>query len=75
MRIYRADHLSWEGLTIRLGKRGHVLAYVIPDPDWPNMYRVQMPGRDLSDTVNLSRAKDAAVCLALASVNVAKEAA
>ena len=29
------------------------------------MYRVQMPGRQVSDMVNLTRAKDAAMCLAL----------
>ena len=33
-----------------------------------------MPGGDLSDMVNLSRARDAAACLALVDLNTAKAA-
>jgi hypothetical protein len=39
---------SRAGLMLRL-KRGQILATVIPDPDWPKMYRAQMPNRPLSD--------------------------
>jgi hypothetical protein len=33
---------------------------VVPDLDWPNMYRVRMPDGRLTDMVNLTRARDAA---------------
>jgi hypothetical protein len=42
---------------------------VVPDPDWPNMYCVRMPDGRLTDMVNLTRASDAAVCLALNALN------
>jgi hypothetical protein len=62
MRIFGADN--------RLdSNRGRSLAQVIPDPGWPKHGSGAMPGRDLSDMVNLRRAKDAAVTLALAELN------
>jgi hypothetical protein len=33
---------------------------VVPDPDWPMMYRVRKPDGRLTDMVNLTRARDAA---------------
>jgi hypothetical protein len=33
---------------------------VCPDPQWPNMWRIHYGGR-ISDVVNLTRAKDAAI--------------
>jgi hypothetical protein len=33
---------------------------VVPDPDWPAMYRVRRPDGSLTDMVNLTRARDAA---------------
>jgi hypothetical protein len=32
---------------------------VVPDPEWPNMYRVRRPDGSLTDMVNLTRARDA----------------
>jgi len=52
-----------EGHTLRHGKR--ILASIEPDKDWPGMWRVRLPNGQLTDTVNLTRAKDAAVVLAL----------
>ena len=37
---------------------------VVPDPDWPKMYRVRRPDGSLTDMVNLTRARDAATTLA-----------
>jgi hypothetical protein len=37
---------------------------VVPDPDWPKMYRVRRPDGSLTDMVNLARARDAAQVLA-----------
>jgi hypothetical protein len=33
---------------------------VVPDPDWPKMYRVRRPDGSLTEMVNLTRARDAA---------------
>ena len=37
---------------------------VVPDPDWPKMYRVRRPDGSLTDMVNLTRARNAARTLA-----------
>ena len=64
---YDTNDFYFDGLTLRL-KTGRVLAVVVPDDKWPDMYRVRIPGRDISDMANLSRAKDAAISLALAGL-------
>jgi hypothetical protein len=69
MRVYGSADLVWDGHTLRLGsKRGRTLAAVVPDIEWPGMYRVRRHST-LSDMVNLTRAKDAARCLAPADLN------
>jgi hypothetical protein len=32
---------------------------IVPDAQWPGMYRLSLPQGSLSDMVNLTRAKDA----------------
>jgi hypothetical protein len=49
-------------------------AQIIPDGRWPGMWRVEFPEGVLSDMVNRTRAKDAAVGLVLAQLN-ARQAA
>jgi hypothetical protein len=66
--------LRWDGLQLRL-KSGRLLATVEPDSKWPGMYRVRMRDGQLSDMVNLSRAKDAARSLAMATLNLDATAA
>ena len=61
------SRFTWEGE--RLFYRRRLLATVEPDKDWPGMWRVHMPDGHVSDMVNLSRAKDAALSLAVASLN------
>jgi hypothetical protein len=39
------------------------------DTDWPGMYRIRFPDGRLSDMVNLTRAKDAALSIALKALN------
>jgi len=51
-----------------------MLALVVPDAKWSGMYRVHHMGK-ITDMVNLTRAKDAAISIALAQLNSAKEAA
>ena len=72
---FDSKDLTWNGLELRHGKR--LVATVIQEPEWPGvyrspiwpkMYRVQIDGK-LTDMVNLTRAKDAAITLALAGLN------
>jgi hypothetical protein len=46
---------------------------VVRDAKWPNMYRVRYPDGRLSDMVNLARAKDVAISIALRILNAAPE--
>jgi hypothetical protein len=70
--MYGRNNLAWNGRELRLGsKRGRVLASVEPDAEWPELWRVRF-GTHLSDTVNLSRAKDAAMVLVMAELNALK---
>jgi len=43
--------LVWDGLDLRLGKRGRVLATVVPDNKYPKMWRVRS-SEGLSDLAN-----------------------
>jgi hypothetical protein len=56
----------WDGTTLRQRRGGRVRATIVPDKTWPGMWRVQMPDGDVTDMVNITRAKDAAQSLALA---------
>jgi hypothetical protein len=38
---------------------------VVPDEEWPAMYRIRRPDGTLTDMVNLTRARDAARNLAI----------
>jgi hypothetical protein len=52
--------------TLKSGRR--VVATIEPDSQWPGMWRVRR-GSSISDMVNLSRAKDAAIAIALSDLN------
>ena len=67
-RIYGFQDIRWEGHRLRLST-GRLLATVEPDAQWVGMYRVRLPNGQLTDMVNLSRAKDAAIALALTNLN------
>ena len=47
---------------------GRLLASIEPDGNWVGMFRVRLPDH-LTDMVNLTRAKDAAIGLALGDLN------
>jgi hypothetical protein len=59
--------LKWHGNDLRRGHR--VLASIEPDADWRGMWRVRTPDGELTDIVNLTRAKDAARLLALGALD------
>ena len=62
----------WDGPNLRLySTRGRIVATIVPDSEWAGMWRVKI-GAEISDMVNLTRAKDAARSLALADLNGAK---
>jgi hypothetical protein len=65
---YRQKDLRWDSRELRLNS-GRLLATVEPDAKWPAMYRVRLPDGQLTDMVNLTRAKDAAMHLVLADLN------
>lgn len=63
--MYGAKDLTWTDNCLRYGRR--TVAAIEPDGEWPGMWRVRLTG--LSDMVNRTRAKDAAMCLALGVLN------
>jgi hypothetical protein len=66
---FGSNELVWDGLQLRLRSiDGRVMATVEPDDNWPGMWRVRFGGK-LSDSANLSRAKDAAISLVLRELN------
>jgi hypothetical protein len=67
--VWGRDKLSWKGNSlVRQGSR-IPLATIEPDGTFTSMWRVRRPDGRLTDMVNLSRAKDAAVVLALGALN------
>ena len=60
MKHLRRDAV-WRGNDLRLGRR--VIASIVADFVWPKMWRVKVGDR-LSDIVNQTRARDAALSLA-----------
>ena len=67
------DRLNWRHADGRLflyyGNNRNPLLTVERDSDYTGMYRIRFPDGGLSDMANLTRAKDAAVALALKSLN------
>jgi hypothetical protein len=58
--------LTWRGDSLLLGQRQ--LAHLVPDTRHRGMWRISINGR-LTDMVNKSRARDAALSLALGLLN------
>jgi len=67
-REYRSRDLKWDVRQLRL-RSGRLLATIEPDGTWVGMFRVRLPNDRITDMVNITRAKDAAICLALADLN------
>ena len=73
-RIVGRDRLSWRTdvggcFSLHFGRRTPALIHVVPDGEWPHMFRVRSADGTLSDMVNLTRAKDAARAAALRDLN------
>ena len=55
--------------VLHLGKRTTALLHVIPDKGYPGMWRIRLPDGSLSDMANQTQAKDAALNIAVATLN------
>jgi hypothetical protein len=71
-RTYSRNNLVWQGDILKLNCRE--LARIVPDDNWPAMWRVQLPNGHPTDMLNRTRAKDAAMALALTMLNRKPEA-
>ena len=49
---------------LHYGSSKQPIAEVVPDTQWPDMWRIQWADCRLSDMANLSRARDAALAIA-----------
>jgi hypothetical protein len=71
--IVGRNKLQWseaDGVhVLHLGKRTTALLHVVPDKSYPDMWRIRFPDGSLSDMVNLIRAKDSALHIAVATLN------
>lgn len=56
--------------ALHLGNKQTPLAHVIPDDKHPGMWRIRWPDGEVSDMVNLARAKDAALTLCAAKLSL-----
>ena len=64
----RSD-LVWRGFALHLGDQAEPLLTVVPDDRWPGMSRIRFRDGHLSDMLNIDRATDAAISIALVDVN------
>jgi hypothetical protein len=65
--VVNQHELTWKGTALYFKRRK--MLEVIQDAKYPTMWRVKHPDGSLSDMVNLTRAKDAAIYLALAKLD------
>jgi hypothetical protein len=66
--MYGNRNARWDGDRLYLGNRLSGFT-VVRDERYPTMSRVRAPDGTLSDMVNRTRAKDAAVARAVAALN------
>jgi hypothetical protein len=72
-RMYDRHDFTWRphasGLALHCVGRAAPVAFVVPDSRYPGIHRVKTRDGRLSNMVNLSRAKDAAPLIAMATLN------
>lgn len=69
MRIYRSKDFVWKNNHLYGKGRAESLVSVVQDWKYTTMWRVRTSDGALSDQVNLTRAKDAAVSIVLRGLN------
>jgi hypothetical protein len=69
--MYDSKDLEWKGnrLTVLSRGRNSPAVEIIPDAQWPGMWRVKRPDGSVTDMVNRSRARDAAKAILLGVLN------
>jgi hypothetical protein len=71
--VFGRERLTWRADNNRLwlyrGRKRMPHACVEPDTVHPGLFRVRFSGGNVSDIVNLTRAKDAALAIVLRSLN------
>jgi hypothetical protein len=67
--VLTAGNLVWDGLRLRLRSSNRELAVLKPDAEYPSLFRVHIAPDHVTDILNLTRARDAAVGLTLAMLN------
>ena len=79
MHVYSRRDLSWrtvpEGWALHCYGRHDAVLHVVPDTVHPGMWRVRCPDGALTDTANLTWARDGALSIALAMLNQQVEVA
>jgi len=66
---YGRERLRWDGSTLRLDGKGRALLQIVPDGRYTSMWRLKLPSGKLSEMVNRTRARDAAMSRALMVLN------
>ena len=77
--VIPSNRLHWRSIpegthTLHLDRRAAAIVSVVPDQAYSGMWRVRLPDGSLTDMVNLTRAKDAALHHALTALNRKPEA-
>lgn len=76
--VIPTNRLNWRsaaaGPSLHLDRRDTALLHVVKDKTYSNMWRIRSPDGSLSEMANLTRAKDAALHLALVILNRKPEA-
>ena len=67
--MYGRENLRWDGNDLYLGRSSNLLCSVVPDERYAGMWRVKYTDGRMSDMVNLSRARDAAISSSLSKLN------
>jgi hypothetical protein len=74
--MIESNQLTWRanenGFALHRWQTKTPLLHGVPDTVYPGMWRVRSPDGRLTDMANLTRAKDAAVCIALEILNAGK---
>jgi hypothetical protein len=67
--------LQWNGDGLHLDGKGRAVVTIVRDEQYPFMWRVRYPDGRRTDMINRTRAKDAALSIALRILNSSKRAA
>ena len=74
--MIESNQLTWRtienGFALHRWQTKTPLLHVVPDTPYPGMWRIRSPDGRLTDMASLTRAKDAAVSIALETLNAGK---